>query len=203
MDFMSHQQRLRRVRAWLVVFTCGLVVAGLTAFPLNYETRLVTDWLNGPGAAVARQFPAMAAWLRYAHRGFSVSYSKYPFLAYGTDWLGFGHLMIAVAFIGPIRDPVRNKWVVQFGVIACVLVIPLALIFGPLRGIPAFWTPIDCSFGVLGLIPLLLAYRHIRVLEREPGTADGTAQPEVAGAPNAAAADQVGLAADHAGPAPG
>jgi hypothetical protein len=203
MDFMSRRQHLRRVRAWLVVFTCGLVVAGLTAFPLNYETRLITDWLNGPGAAVARQFPAMAAWLRYAHQGFSVSYSKYPFLAYGTDWLGFGHLMIAVAFIGPIRDPVRNKWVVQFGVIACVLVIPLALIFGPLRGIPAFWTPIDCSFGVLGLIPLLLAYRHIRVLEREPGTATGTTQPEMAGASNATAADQVGLAADHAGPAPG
>lgn len=96
-----------------------------------------------------------------------VSYARYPFLAYGTDWLGLGHLMIAVAFVGPIRDPVRNKWVVQLGMIACVVVIPLALICGPLRGIPTFWTPIDCSFGVLGFIPLLLAYRHIRALERE------------------------------------
>lgn len=179
MDFMSHRQRLRRVRFWLVAFTCGLVVAGLTAFALNYETRLITDWLNGSGAAVARQFPAMAGWLRHAHQGLSASYAKYPFLAYGTDWLGFGHLMIAVAFIGPIRDPVRNKWVVQFGAIACVLVIPLALIFGPLRGIPAFWTPIDCSFGVIGLIPLVLAYRHIRVLEREPGSAAGSAQADL------------------------
>jgi hypothetical protein len=186
MEYMSPRQRLRRVRAWLVVFTCGLVVAGLTAFPLNFETRLITDWLNGQGAGVARQFPAMAAWLRYAHRGFSASYATYPFLAHGTDWLGFGHLMIAVAFIGPIRDPARNKWVVQFGIIACVLVIPLALIFGPLRGIPAFWTPIDCSFGVVGLIPLLLAYRHIRALEREPDATAG--------------ATQRGLA-DHAGPA--
>jgi hypothetical protein len=162
---MSRQQRLRRIRFWLAAFTAGLVVAGLTAFPLEYETRVITDWLAGPGAGVARHFPAMAAWLRYAHQGLAASYSKYPFLAYGTDWLAFGHLMIAVAFIGPIRDPVRNKWVVQFGMIACALVIPLAVICGPLRGIPAFWTPIDCSFGVIGIIPLVVAYRHIRKLE--------------------------------------
>jgi hypothetical protein len=168
---VTDRQRLRRARVWLVVFACGLVVAGLTAFPLAYETRVITDWLNGPGAAVTRQFPAMAAWLRFAHQGFQASYAKYPFLADGTDWLGFGHLMIALAFIGPIRDPVRNKWVVEFGMIACVLVIPLALIFGPLRGIPAFWTPIDCSFGVVGIIPLALAYRNIRVLERDRGAA--------------------------------
>jgi hypothetical protein len=168
---MSRQKRLRRIRVWLAAFTAGLILAGLSAFPLEYETRLITDWLNGPGAAVARQFPALATWLRLAHQGFAVSYARYPFLAYGTDWLGFGHLMIAVAFIGPIRDPVRNKWVVQFGMIACILVIPLALIFGPLRGIPAFWTPIDCSFGVIGIVPLLAAYRHIRAIEREQAAA--------------------------------
>jgi hypothetical protein len=60
---------------------------------------------------------------------------------------------------------VRNKWVVQFGMIACVLVIPLAAICGPLRGIPLSWMPIDMSFGVIGIVPLILAYRHIRVLE--------------------------------------
>jgi hypothetical protein len=36
----------------------------------------------------------------------------------------------------------------------------------PRRGIPPFWTLIDISFGVVGVVPLLLAYRHIRVLER-------------------------------------
>ena len=78
---------------------------------------------------------------------------------------------IAVAFAGPLRDPVRNKWVVQFGMIACVLVIPLAAICGPLRGIPLFWTPIDMSFGVVGIVPLMLAYRHIRVLEASTDSA--------------------------------
>ena len=46
--------------------------------------------------------------------------------------------------------------------IACALVIPLALIAGLIRGIPFFWRVIDCSFGVVGIIPLWLARRAIR-----------------------------------------
>jgi len=49
--------------------------------------------------------------------------------------------------------------------IACLLVLPFALVAGPLRGIPVFWTPVDMSFGVVGILPLLLAYQHIRGLE--------------------------------------
>ncbi|CAM5660696.1 hypothetical protein SALBM217S_01493 [Streptomyces griseoloalbus] len=49
-----------------------------------------------------------------------------PFLLLGTDWLAFAHLVIAVAFYGPYRDPVRNIWVVEFGMIACAGIIPLA-----------------------------------------------------------------------------
>lgn len=45
--------------------------------------------------------------------------------------------------------------------IACLLVIPLALICGPIRGIPWFWRIVDCSFGVFGLIPLIVARRMI------------------------------------------
>jgi hypothetical protein len=75
--------------------------------------------------------------------------------------LAFAHLTIAVAFIGPIRDPVKNVWVIQFGMIACVMVIPLAVICGALRGIPWYWRLIDCSFGVFGLIPLGIAWRMI------------------------------------------
>jgi hypothetical protein len=164
---MTERQRVRRIRVWLAVFVCGLVVAGVTAFPLEFETRLIADWLQGPGAGLARHVPAVAAWLEFVHQGLASSYARYPFLAYGTDWLAFGHLTIAVAFAGPIRDPVRNKWVVEFGMIACVMVVPLALICGPLREIPAFWTPVDISFGVIGIVPLALAYRHIVFFERQ------------------------------------
>jgi hypothetical protein len=51
-----------------------------------------------------------------------------------------------------------------------VLVIPMALIFGPIRQIPFFWQLIDCSFGVFGFIPLWLVRRWIVRLERREGT---------------------------------
>ena len=98
--------------------------------------------------------------------------SSTPFIAYGTDWLAFAHLVIALAFWGPLRDPVRNVWVVQFGMIACIAVIPLALIAGPIRGIPWGWQLVDISFGVVGVVPLLFAYAGIRRLAR-PASAEG------------------------------
>ena len=59
----------------------------------------------------------------------------------------------------------RNAWVIDFGLIACVGVIPLALVFGPLRGIPFYWQLIDCSFGVFGFVPLWIVRRYIKELE--------------------------------------
>lgn len=67
--------------------------------------------------------------------------------------------MIALAMVGAYRDPVRNQWLFTFGKLACVLVIPWAIVFGQLRGIPFAWRLIDCSFGMLGLIPLFIAER--------------------------------------------
>ena len=90
----------------------------------------------------------------------------YPFMAYGTDWLAFAHLVIAVAFLGPLVDPVRNKWVFVFGIISCAGVLPLALIAGYIRGIPFFWRLIDCSFGVIGIVPLFICLHYIRQLEQ-------------------------------------
>jgi hypothetical protein len=84
------------------------------------------------------------------------------------DWLAFSHLVIAVAFIGLYREPVRNKWIVYFGMIACVGVIPLALICGAVRGIPFYWQLIDCSFGIFGFIPLYLLHVLVKKLEQMP-----------------------------------
>lgn len=154
---------LRRVRIVLGLFVVALVLSGLTAFPLEWETRLLASWA-GEGTAVKRYLPGLAHWLSYVHEGVETSYRNYPFLAYGTDWLAFAHLVIAVAFVGPLRDPAKNIWVIEFGMIACLLVIPLALICGPIRGIPIYWRWIDCSFGVFGIIPLWLAHRATRRL---------------------------------------
>ena len=123
--------------------------------------------------SVAGDLPTLYGFLRQVQQGLEDTGDRYPFIAYGTDWLAFAHLTIAVAFWGPLKDPVRNVWVVQFGMIACAGIIPLALICGPIRGIPFYWTCVDMSFGVVGLVPLTLAYRHIRILAR---TISGTAQ---------------------------
>ncbi len=157
--------RLSRIRLWLAIFMAGLVVSGLTAFPLVHETRLL-DRLVGPGTATGEVFPPLAAWIHTVALALQDISLRYPFIPYGTDWLAFAHLVIAIAFIGPWRDPFRNVWVIEFGIIACVLVIPLALICGPLRGIPWFWRLIDCSFGLVGVLPLLMARRLVKAQDR-------------------------------------
>ena len=79
--------------------------------------------------------------------------------------------MIAIAFIGPLRDPIRNGWVIEFGMIACLLAVPAALIFGTVRNLPFLWQLLDCSFGVIGIIPLLFAYRIVRPAVRSASLA--------------------------------
>ncbi|MER5866764.1 hypothetical protein [Kitasatospora sp. NPDC002040] len=155
---------LRRVRRWIGIFIVCLVLSGLTAFPLEAETR----WLVGlvDGSPLAEHFPAAAAWAERVRDGIADTNVRYPFLAYGTDWLAFAHLVIAIAFWGPYRDPVRNVWVIQWAMTACAAIIPLALICGPLRGIPLVWRFVDMSFGVIGVVPLLIVLRGIRKLER-------------------------------------
>jgi hypothetical protein len=161
----------------LIIFIVCLAASGITAFPLVAELRLASGMLNAVG--FQHVLPSFVGWIDRVLAGVEATNSKFPFIFYGTDWLAFAHLMIAVAFIGPLRDPVRNIWVVQFGIIACVCVIPLAAIAGPIRGIPIGWELIDMSFGVVGIIPLIIVYRLIRRLEhRESPVVVAPAAPE-------------------------
>ncbi|GAA1862523.1 hypothetical protein [Myceligenerans crystallogenes] len=153
---------LRRIRAWLIFFVVALVLSGATAFPLVSEVRLLDSLLAA--WHVGDWFPAFAEWISHVRAGLDATDASYPFVLYGTDWLAFAHLVIAAAFWGPYRDPVRNIWVIQFGLIACAGIIPLALICGPIRGIPWGWTLIDLAF-TLGAIPLWIVLRLIRRLE--------------------------------------
>jgi len=73
--------------------------------------------------------------------------------------------VIAIAFMGAVKDPIRNRWVIEFGMIACVLIIPYALILGHFRGIPMLWRFIDLLFGILGIIPLYFARKMTLELE--------------------------------------
>lgn len=157
----------RQIRFWLAVFIVGLILSGVTAFPLLTELRWFHALLLSGTLQPIATATGLLAWIARVYEALEVTQRSYPFLAYGTDWLAFAHLVIAIAFIGPYRDPVRNKWIVTFGLIACAGIVPLALIAGAVRGIPLPWRLIDCSFGVFGCIPLLLCHRWIDELERE------------------------------------
>jgi len=154
-----------KFRLWLGVFMVGLVVSGATAFFIVPGLGLLDAWF-GTESFMADWYGPLAAWISTVHDGVVEIGDEQPWMFYGTDWLAFGHVMIAVAFVGPWVRPVPNKWVIDFGIIACIAVIPAALLMGPVRGIPFFWQVIDCSFGVLGIIPLLICRRTIRQMER-------------------------------------
>lgn len=154
---------LRRIRICVGFFILGLVASGVTAFPLVHEVSVLASWVGADPNATA---DSLRWWIGRVHEALLMISRDYPFLAYGTDWLAFGHLVIALFFVGAWRDPVRHVWILHVGLIACAGVIPLALICGAIRGIPLYWRLIDCSFGVFGAVPLLLAYRWTRELEQ-------------------------------------
>jgi len=145
------------IRRWILFFFVATLLSGITAFPI--ETEL--EWLSTHG----NYFPEfLRVWIETVYAGVKETNAKFPFILYGTDWLAFAHIVIALALIGPYRDPVRNQWVIDWAILSCLLVFPLALIAGPIRGIPFFHQMIDCSFGLIGLIPLLFVRNRIQQL---------------------------------------
>ena len=165
---MAAKRLLRRIRVATTILIIGLVISGATAIPLQWELGILHDLVgDSPRQEATHLGPNLADWVTRVHLGLVDTNQRYPFVAYGTDWLAFGHFIIAVFFVGAWRDPVRNRWLFQAGMIACVAVVPYAIFFGYLREIPAAWRCIDASFGVGGFIPLWLAHRWTKQLIQE------------------------------------
>lgn len=143
-----------RIRRWTVLFIVLLAVSGITAFPVQSELHWMLNFDH--------LFPEyLRWWLMNTSSAIDEVAGKYPYLLYGYDWLAFAHLVIAMFFWGVYKNPEQNRWVVRVGMIACFGVFLLAFICGNIRGIPFFWTMIDCSFGFFGLIPLYLIDKWI------------------------------------------
>jgi len=159
--------------AWAIIL--GLVLSGVTAIPLQTQADFATRVLGVEQMTPDQVTSPVSHWALKVRDGLRDANQRYPFLAYGTDWLAFGHFVIAIAFIGLLRDPVRNLWLFDFGLIACALIIPYAIVFGAVRSIPFWWRLIDCSFGILGALPLWLGRRYTLRLERCLDSQSGTA----------------------------
>lgn len=157
---MTKEKLLFRVRFSIVFFMIILVLSGITAFPVYSELKWLMEkqWF-APGTALGQ-------WLHKVWLGVEETQQKHHFLFYGYDWLAFAHLVIAMAFIGPYKDPVRNKWIIEWGLLCCLAIIPLAMIAGTIRNIPWFHILIDCSFGIIGIFPLMIVRNWIGQLEK-------------------------------------
>lgn len=150
--------KIKQIRQWILFFMISLFLSGFTAIPLESELEFHS-----------RSFPlgsAIGSWIDKVYAALLETNKNYPFLSYGYDWLAFAHFVLAILFIGPLRDPLKNKWIIEFGMISFVLIIPFALIAGHFRSIPLGWRLIDCSFGIIGLIPLGFCLKKINQIEK-------------------------------------
>lgn len=153
----SEAYLLRRIRRWIVLFITLLALSGITAFPVQTELHAMLKFQHA-----LPEF--MRWWLLTVNSAVDEITVKYPYLLYGYDWLAYAHLVIAMFFYGVYKNPVQNRWVLHIGMIACAGVFVLAFTCGQIRGIPFFWTLVDCSFGLFGIIPLWIVDRLIRRL---------------------------------------
>lgn len=161
---MKISRALIHIRIWLVFFSTALIISGVTAIFAREGLRLLSP-LFSQGSALKIFWPFMAEWLSHVYQAIEETYDKYPFLAYGYDWLAFGHFIIAIPFIMAVGDPRRYSWVITYGIIACLLVIPFALVCGAIRSIPLFWRVVDTLFGIGGLFVLLILRKQLRILD--------------------------------------
>ncbi len=147
---------MKTIKRLLLFFIVSLFISGLTAIPVDAQLSFLLGHIS--------KDTALYSWIDKVLTAYREVNTAHPFLLYGYDWLAFAHFVLAILFIGPYRDPVKNIWVIQFGLIACVLVIPYALIAGHFRGIPIGWRLIDCSFGVFGFALLWIIYKRLQTL---------------------------------------
>ena len=155
----TNERRLRnQIKLVIVITIIGLLLNGFSAVPLRTEMRLLLS-----GSDSFPQF--LQDWWLYVNQGVLETSDKYNFMRYGFDWLGFAHLLIAIAFIGPLRDPVKNQWVVQWGMIAAALSIAMAFGWERMRNIPVWWSFIDAGISYAAFVLLWICNRWIQQLK--------------------------------------
>lgn len=148
---------------WIVAV--GLFISGVTVWPAIAEMEFLVGLIWGDSAPEGR----LHSFAVEAIDAMKYVDEHHPYLLYGYDWLAFAHICLAILFAGAARDPVRNKWVVQCGLIMCLLIPVLAGICIPIRGIPIIWVLVDAAFAPAAGLPLFIALKDIKKAEKESG----------------------------------
>jgi hypothetical protein len=71
----------RRVRVLLIFFIVALVVSGLTAFPLVWESTVLHN-LFGAGSRIESSLPGFSNWIDRVHLGLVETDAHNPFILY-------------------------------------------------------------------------------------------------------------------------
>src|SRR5262245_2869756 len=95
----------QRVRLFTCIVIVALVVSGATAIPLQWELETSAKILGVADSNPDQSMTGFTRWILRVRDALRATNLAYPFLAYGTDWLAFGHFAIAIAFVGALRDP--------------------------------------------------------------------------------------------------
>jgi hypothetical protein len=146
----------KQIKILLAGYVIALVISGATGM-------IVPEGILWLDKTIPSTWTTIYQWIHYVHLQIQASPK---FLLYGFDWLAFAHYVIAMSFYGVWRDAVRNKWVIEWAMLSSIAIFPLAFVMGYLREIPFWWQLIDCSFGVVSLIPLIMIHRRIKVMEK-------------------------------------
>ena len=98
---MTRSEALQlRIRILLIGFILGLLASGITAFPLPMEVRGLADVLGLQPGARPSAYSGLYGWIVHVREGLNATEARFPFLFYGTDWLAFAHVVIAILFAG-------------------------------------------------------------------------------------------------------
>ena len=159
----DQKKTLKKIRIYLVIFFLGILFSLHTVLFVEVETAFFVKHL-GPGTAMEQKLPIVSEWIENLYISVKETYTNYPAIAYCMDWLSYACVVFAIFMIGAIKDPVKNIWIIQAYMLACLLAAALPFIAGPFREIPIFWRFLDGSLGVIGFFVLLMPYKLTKSL---------------------------------------
>ena len=147
----------KHISVFLKVFIAVLILSGLCYFSLPFLSKKILSFIDAFG--IRGELYSFAMKLIQAA---NYNEAHYPFMGYSTDLLGFAHLTFALLFGGAVMDPNKNEWVIRFGLMVCVLLIPTVLLAGWVREIPIIWRVVNCFFGVFGFALLFKVFKMVK-----------------------------------------
>jgi hypothetical protein len=93
---LARAQILLRFRCVLGFFLLALILSGITAFPLERELNVLASARGLSYETPSDVHNGLDFWILTVRDGLQETYAHYPWVAYGTDWLAFAHIVIAI-----------------------------------------------------------------------------------------------------------